>query len=208
LEVLAAFCTSVARQGVKPEMFPTLVMCLGQVCAMKKKFLIITMFFSISYCAETTRAESVRMEPQTISIGLSAIDSSRRTQKKTSLEGLRSGQRIRVGTISGDFMEGTFVRADESAFLISLTEGETQVELDVMRELWVRKRSPGKGALLGAIIGGAIGAFVVWMSDDDDTLDDIGGGNRDAVMILGGVSGGIVVGTVIGLLPYWRQCFP
>ena len=85
--------------------------------------------------------------------------------RESSIEALEAGQRVRVraadafGLGASISIEGVFLGREGPDMLLSTTPAEQarRVPVDRLEALWIRKRSTGKGAKIGAISGGALG---------------------------------------------------
>ena len=126
---------------------------------------------------------------------------------------LEAGQRVRLQVEQLGRVEGRFLMADEEA--MTFAEGEP-IGLPDINRLWVRRRSTGKGARIGALVGGAVGiVFGIWMAREVSHCDAYEPEPcipTAAGAALGGVvfgAGGTVLGAGIGFaIPTWRLRFP
>ncbi len=126
---------------------------------------------------------------------------------------LEPGQRVRLDVEGLGRVEGRFLMADEAAITFAVGE---PIRLPDIERLWVRGRSTGRGARIGALVAGGIGiAFGFWLAgevsycDADEPEPCI---NKAAGAALGGVvfgAGGAALGAGIGYaIPSWRLRFP
>ena len=115
---------------------------------------------------------------------------------------LQSGQRVRIQARQLALMEGYFYRFNGDTLYLSSKKGMKPIAVDSMSSLWVIGTSPGEGAMIGGILGAAVAALLVWKTGETD-------GQQEAVFwILSGAVGGTVLGTLVGLIPSWKQRYP
>ena len=122
---------------------------------------------------------------------------------------LEAGQRVRLDVERFGRVEGRFLMADEAAITFAVGE---PIRLPDINRLWVRGRSTGRGAWIGALLGGAFG---IWLGTEFASACDIDG--EPCATTLGGAAafgllfgaGGAALGTGIGFaIPTWRLRFP
>jgi len=89
-----------------------------------------------------------------------------------------------------------------------------RVPVDAMDRMWVEVGSSGRGAVLGAITGGALGALGGYLADTASCDRQEGsciysGFDAAAVTGLGGALAGAALGALVGkAFPRWRVWFP
>jgi hypothetical protein len=117
------------------------------------------------------------------------------------------GTKVRVELRDGSMYEGRVVTFEHDTLV---TEHDPPSELTTpLRQIARLERANGRhrpiaqGAIVGALTGGALGAILGARSFSDDG-DDLVIGSRGAAAALGGVLlgvPGLVIGTVVGLIP-------
>lgn len=130
--------------------------------------------------------------------------------------GLSVGQRIRVQAADGLRIEGVFSGFEGRDTLFSTTEGgqAQRVPIDRMRAVWVRERSTGKGARIGAITGAIFGVVAGMYIDNVIDHSDCRSCRPDplGIGLLVGVVGagaGAALGAGIGfLVQRWSPVWP
>ena len=134
--------------------------------------------------------------------------------RKSSVEALEAGQRVRVRAADALSIEGVFLGVEGQDMLLSTTGAEQalRVPVDRLEALWVRKRATRKGAFIGAITGGAVGVgfglFIgeVLCNDADCEANTLG-----AAALVGafGAGAGAAGGALIGyLVQGWSAVWP
>jgi hypothetical protein len=126
----------------------------------------------------------------------------------TSLARVRPGSTIRVVTVNGDVIEGTFRLGRDSVFLD--TDARLRaVALPGVRAVWYRQRETWPVARVGAAVGAAAGG--AWLG----LLGIYSGGTPSEtarLMVVGALGGGVaggVLGAVIGAaVPRWTLVYP
>jgi hypothetical protein len=80
--------------------------------------------------------------------------------RESSVDALEAGQRVRVRAADALSIERVFLGLEGPDMLLSTTPAEQarRVPVDRLEALWVRKRAAWKGAKIGAIAGGVLGA--------------------------------------------------
>jgi hypothetical protein len=125
---------------------------------------------------------------------------------------LRTESSIRIAT-TGRRVEGRFLRAESDSLALRTAAGERHIALAAVDTLWERQRGTGRGALIGAAVGGvalaAFGVFIV--SALCDSGDGCGSDYPRVIgvgLVLGG-AGGALVGSGVGALTHrWRRLYP
>ena len=136
--------------------------------------------------------------------------------RESSVGALEAGQRVRIRVRAADALsiEGVFLGREGPDMLLSTTRAEQaqRVPVDRLEALWVGKRATGKGALIGAITGGAVGVgfglFIgeVLCNDADCEANTLG-----AAALVGayGAGAGAAGGALIGyLVQGWSAVWP
>ena len=125
---------------------------------------------------------------------------------------LRAESYIRIAA-TGARVEGRFLRVASDSLAVRAAAGERRVPLAAIDTLWHRQRGTGRGALIGAVVGGvglaALGAFFV--NGMCESVDGCGG-DYPRVIAAGfalGAGGGALVGAGVGSLTHrWRRLHP
>ena len=142
--------------------------------------------------------------------------SAQSTDRETAVEAVKAGELVRLDVVRIGRMEGPFLATNDSTFTLTRNGEPAQVQLGDIERLWVRGRSTGKGARIGALVGGVLGiAFGIWVAktfsicgdyEDEPCVPTLGGA---AVGGLVGGAGGGLLGAGIGFaIPTWRLRFP
>lgn len=110
---------------------------------------------------------------------------------------------------SGPIAEDPFPPPDDT-----LPTRAVRVPVDAMERMWVEVGSSGRGAVVGAITGGALGALGGYLADTASCDRQEGsciysGFDAAAVTGLGGALAGAALGALVGrAFPRWRVWFP
>ena len=134
--------------------------------------------------------------------------------RESTVGALEAGQRVRVRAADALSIEGVFLGLEGPDMLLSTTRaGPTQrVPIDRLEALWVRKRATRKGALIGAITGGAVGiGFGLFIGEVLCNNPDCEAGTFEAAALVGafGAGAGAAGGALIGFLVRgWSAIWP
>jgi len=135
------------------------------------------------------------------------------TDRESAVEAVKVGESVRLDVARIGRMEGLFLAANDSMFVLARNGESAQVQLGDIERLWVRGRSTGRGAWIGAAIGLAAGIIIGLdiagglCHDDDGTFCS----DAKVAAVLGAAfgAGGAVLGAGIGFaIPTWRLRFP
>jgi hypothetical protein len=120
------------------------------------------------------------------------------------------GTRIRA-QFQSTRIEGRFVRVSDNALLIDVGSADNRaIPLGDISSVWVQKKSAGgsvgKGALVGAVVFGALGAIAMKSSPNYDH-SVTAAASAGVLMALPGAVAGAIVG---GVTPSrsWRRVYP
>ena len=126
-----------------------------------------------------------------------------RSKKLEAIAQLRPTQRLRIEVLHQALIEGYFHGFTGDTLYLVSEKDIKPIMVDSMSGLWVLGTAPGRGAILGGVLGGTIAAFVVWLIDDTDN------NGQDNVRSIGiAVAAGITVGTLVGFIPFWQRRYP
>ena len=135
------------------------------------------------------------------------------TDRESAVEAVKVGESVRLDVARIGRMEGLFLAANDSMFVLARNGESAQVQLGDIERLWVRGRSTGRGAWIGAAVGVVAGVIFgvalgkAFCSDDDGTFCTPAGIGAVTGLLFG--AGGTVVGAGIGYaIPTWRLRFP
>ena len=125
---------------------------------------------------------------------------------------LRPESAIRIASSEAP-MNGRFLNATSESLVLGTATVERSVPLRAIDTLWTARRATGKGAAVGAVVGGvalaALGSFAVWGLCEGDNgchsdYPPVVGGS----LVLGGVTGAFL-GAVIGSFSHrWHRDYP
>jgi hypothetical protein len=115
-------------------------------------------------------------------------------------------------SIAGSRVEGRFRGANESGLLLQLDSETRSLQFSAVDTLWIRGRSAGTGALVGAAILG-LGTSILfgWANHALCDAAECGGEFAEGFRVgaLVGVPAGALLGAAIGLLvPKWHRRYP
>jgi len=138
----------------------------------------------------------------------SAADTARRSSV---LRQLRPGRRVRLERADRSRIAGSFSGRKAGQVLLRGPSGRHAIPELAIRRVWVRTRSPGWGAVGGAIpfgvAGGILGADLAEFACGD-LEEDCG---LEGALVGGtlGAASGAALGALVGLLiPRWEQALP
>jgi opacity protein-like surface antigen len=126
----------------------------------------------------------------------------------TSLARVPPGSTIRVLTVTGEVIEGTFRLGRDTLFLDTDAAPRT-VALGDVRSAWYRQRETWPAARAGALIGGAAGG--AWLGLLGIAFGGTAGETATLIAVgaLGGGAAGGLLGAVVGsALPRWTLVHP
>jgi hypothetical protein len=125
---------------------------------------------------------------------------------------LRAESYIRIAA-TGTRVEGHFLRTASDSLALRAEAGERRVALTAIDTLWQRQRGTGRGAMIGAVVGGvglaALGVFFV-----NGLCESVDGCRDDYPRVIGaglalGAGGGALLGAGVGSLTHrWRRLYP
>jgi hypothetical protein len=125
---------------------------------------------------------------------------------------LRPASSIRIAS-SGTYVGGRFVNATSESLVLDTTGGNQSVRLIGVDTLWTHQRATGRGAVIGAVVGGVTLALLGGVVAGG-LCDSPGGCHDDYTPVLAagfvlGASSGAVMGAGIGWLSHrWRRRYP
>jgi hypothetical protein len=123
---------------------------------------------------------------------------------------LRPGQTLRVWLADGRRFEARLVAVDGDPRVLRFAEPHPVAPLAAIDSLWLRRHSPGRGALIGGIVVGAasFAVFTAWcyaLGEGDGCHD---WGYVVGFAVVGGGIGALLGSGVGGLVPRWRRLDP
>ncbi len=110
------------------------------------------------------------------------------------------GRVLRIRGIDGARLQGRVIASTPTHLTLQLGAANRPVPLGSIDSLWTRGNAAKRMAIVGALAGGAVSAFV-WgvVCDGCDELGIV------PALTAAGVGGGAILGAVIGLaIPRWR----
>jgi hypothetical protein len=125
---------------------------------------------------------------------------------------LRPNSSIRVAS-SGTRVDGRFLNATSESLLLDTTDGNQSVRLIRVDTLWTRQRATGRGAVIGAVVGGVTlaalaGVIVGGLCESPEGCHGDYAPFMGAGLVVGG-SVGAVLGATIGALSHrWGRRYP
>jgi len=130
-----------------------------------------------------------------------------RSDKSKAIEALGSGQRVRIEVPQIGRIEGYFYRFEGDTIHLNTQTGMKPIVIDSMNTLSVFRARGKEGAIIGGLFGAVVG-FVKWKNEDTPGFPDRG--QEGALRwVVGGAAGGIVLGTLVGILVRsWRELYP
>lgn len=123
---------------------------------------------------------------------------------------LKSGSLLRVEQRDGDRVQGMLVSQDRQVLILRQDHSPRQVALSDLRRVWVRRRSTGTGAIIGALAGG-VGGGVLYNFFARVGCESSHCHITEATLAGSaiGAAGGALAGAIIGAaIPRWRLRFP
>jgi hypothetical protein len=134
-------------------------------------------------------------------------------QTADDLRGLTPGSLAKVRLGSGEIIQGKLLRLRIDTTLIAVDSGARKIPVSSMDSLWVRGNYLGKGTIIGAIAGGALGAaFGIVAARGSCDLPTC---SADGYFLLAGAGAlivglpGALAGSLVGsLTPRWVLRFP
>lgn len=116
----------------------------------------------------------------------------------TALRTACPGSLVRVATRTDGVVQGRCGTVQDGRLLVRAAGGERGVELVQIDTVWLRQRSTGRGAAIGAVVGG-LGLGLLGLSAGHGLCEQPNGCGREPYTIAGvGALVGLLGGTVIG----------
>jgi hypothetical protein len=123
------------------------------------------------------------------------------------------GSLVRVATRSDGVVQGRCGTVQDGRLLVTSAGNERAIELVQIDTVWLRRRATGRGAAVGAVVGGAaLGLFGLWAGHELCEQPN-GCGSEPyqigAVAAFTGVLGGSLTGGFIGYnVTAWSRRYP
>lgn len=133
--------------------------------------------------------------------------------RATALVALRPGQVVRIQLYGAGRVQGRFLGSVDDTLLLGDSAAPRRVQVPTVERLWVRGRRTVLGAVVGGTVGAAstggvlylIGAILCGASGGEDCRP----GTLALIGAIGGGLGGALMGGAIGtLLPRWERRLP
>ena len=148
--------------------------------------------------------------------GVSTSALAQNTDRSNAVAALEASDRLRLDVAQMGRIEGRFLNADRGTLTLDRDGTPTEFRLGDIERLWGRGRSTGRGAWIGALVGGAV---AIWVAVDVEKHTDVCDREAERAFscpvraalaggLLGGVGGGLAGAGIGFAIPTWRLRFP
>ena len=130
----------------------------------------------------------------------------------TAVTALRPASSIRIAS-SGTYVDGRFLSASSESLTLNTASGEQSVRLVAIDTLWRQQRATGRGAAIGAVVGGLSvavlgGVLAGGLCESADGCHGATAPYMGAGLVLGGTVGAVLGASIGSLAHRWGRRFP